>query len=78
MERFRENIRLVSILKPEFKIAEVFQAGIDAAKNSTQLAYIFFRIGKEHEQQNMAQAARFAEKIIIPGLIGKNGKETLN
>ena len=68
MVRFRENIKAVAKIKPKFKIAEVIAAAAAAATSDTELAYIFFRIGKEHEQQNMRQAADFAEKVIIPAL----------
>lgn len=78
MSRFQNNLREIAKIKPRFQIAEVIHAGMLAAENDSQYAYIFFRIGKEHEQENMAQAAAFAEKVIIPGLIKPNGKKTLN
>lgn len=80
MNRFADRLEAITIKHPEFQLADMFQAGVDVAENDTELAYVFFRIGKQHEQVNMEQAATFAEKVIIPGLVSKiaNGKKILN
>ena len=71
MKRFRENIRDIAEAKPKFQLAEVVEAAMKAAQDDAEFAYIFFRTGKEQEQQKIKQAAMVAEKFIIPRMFGK-------
>lgn len=72
MDRFQNNIRHANQIHPSFQIAHLVESAVKAAESDAQLAYIMFRLGREHEQQNMTQAAQFAERIF------KNGKKTFN
>lgn len=81
MARYQENIQQTSKVKFEIGLPEVVLAASTAAQSPAELAYIFFRVGREHEQQLMVAAAQMAEKQLIPTLIDgkKSGeKETFN
>lgn len=78
MGRFQENIKKISEVNPKFSLPEVILAASRAARSQAELAYIFFRVGREHEQQNMIQAAQYAEKVLAPKIKLDEKQETAN